>query len=251
MIPIRSLLPVFAALVASGCAQSTNAPSPVVTSTTGDTIYPGDARIDGRVLTRSTEQITMTMERTGQLSRTMGSATDQLATADLGGISALLRVNTVQQGTATLIDSTWSDPRTLEPKRHRSVQPGRRLLVDWSGRAIAARIEPKSGTPVVKDSTFRVPSFDSSNWELLVRAMDLGLGVTRVLPVYDVDGLLQYYVARVSDTTRVEGRPAWLVKTELGRAGVATLTIEQATRRLALVQVPFGQATLRMAPAAR
>ncbi len=235
------------ACASAGSANSGRARAAV----TGDTLLPGDARIDARRLATGTDQIGWMMERSGQPARSIGSARDQLGSASFENQRALLRVVTVQRGTATLIDSTWSDARSLAAFRHRSLQPGRRLFVDWNGRAIVGRIEPATGAPVRKDSSLSVSSFDSSNWDLIVRAMDLGAGVRRVFPVYDVDGLLQWYVARVSDTTSVDGRAAWIVKAELGPAGTATLTVEQASRRLALVEVPMGQGTLRMAPAVR
>lgn len=245
----RLLFPVVvAATLATSCASAPSARTAAdAPATTGDTLYPGDARVDARRLASGAESIGMSLERPGQPSRAIGSATDVLGLSSLDGAPVLLRVQTVQRGTATLIDSTWSDPRTLAPRRHRSVQPGRRLFVDWNGRAIAGRVQPASGAPVVVDSTLAVPTFDSSNWELLVRAMDLGAGVRRVLPVYDVDGRLQWYTARVTDSTTVEGRLAWIIRAELGSAGTATLTIEQVSRRLASVDVPMGQGTLRMA----
>jgi hypothetical protein len=239
------------AFTIAACASTGGANGSSTAAVRGDTLLPGDARIDARRLAPGTEQVAWTMERAGQPSRNFGNAVDQLGSVSLDGQAALLRVMTVQRGTATLIDSTWSDARTLAARRHRSVQPGRRLFVDWADRAITGRIEPASGAPIARDATYLVPSFDSSNWELIVRAMDLNVGVRRVYPVYDVDGLLQWYVARVTDTTSVAGRPAWVVKAELGTSGTATLTIEQATRRLASVEVPLGQGTLRMASGSR
>lgn len=238
-----------------GTACTTGSPSSGMEATPspvrGDTVLPGDPRVDGRRLAPGTVTLAMTLERTGQPTRAMGTSVDLLTSGALNNAPALIRVGTVQRGTATILDSTWSDPRTLAPKRHRSVQPNRRLILDWNGAAVTGRVEPASGAPVVKDSAFAVPSFDSSNWDLVIRALDLSVGVRRVFPVYDVDGGVQWYSATVADTTRVEGRSAWTVKANLGRAGTATMTIEQATRRLHAVDVPLGQATLRMAESAR
>lgn len=246
----RSLAFALATTLAACGGSAAGTATPAAPPVTGDTVYPGDGRVDARRLATGTEQVAMTLERAGQPTRRMGSATDWLGTTTLEGRPALVRVNAVTQGTATLVDSTWSDPRTLAPFRHRSQQPGRRLEVDWTGAAVRARVVPASGAAVVKDSAWRVATFDSGNWELLVRALDLAPGVRRVLPVYDTDNLVQWYVATVSDSTVVDGKPAWVVSATLAKAGTATLTIDRATRRLLSTTVPLGQATLRMAPAA-
>ncbi len=247
----RALLSI-CVVFSTACASAPSGGSPAVPPRVlSDTLYPGDTRVDARRLVSGSSERVMTVERAGQPVRALGSSVDVLGAVTFNGAPALLRVGSVQRGTATLIDSTWSDPRTLAPLRHASVQPARRLFVEWTGAVIRGRVEPTTGAPIRKDSTFAVPSYDSSNWELVIRAMDLGVGVRRVLPVYDVDGLLQWYVVRVVDTTSVDGRAAWIVKADLGVAGVATMTIEQASRRLALVEVPMGQATLKMAPPGR
>ena len=210
-----------------------------------DTVLPGDRRVDARRIRASADSIDWTLERDGQ-QRPFGAAADIVSRTTRDGAPVLLRVNRVSRGPAMLIDSTWSDPTTLAPIAHRASQPQRSLVVDWRGRSLSARIERRGGTPIVRDTTWQVATFDSSNWDLVIRALDLRVGTTWTFPVYDVDGLLQWYSATVKEEAMRAGRPVVVVDASLGTAGNTTLVIDRETRAMIETRVPMGQAVLRM-----
>lgn len=229
-------------------AFSASAPAPL--QATPDTVLPGDRRVDARRIRASADSIAWTLERDGQ-QRPFGAATDVISRTTRDGAPVLLRVTRVARGPMILIDSTWSDPATLAPIAHRSTQPQRSLVVDWRGRSLSARIERSGGMPLVRDTTWQVPTFDSSNWELIIRALDLRAGARWTFPVYDVDGLLQWYSASVKEETVRDGRPVVIVEASLGSAGNPTLVIDRETRALIETRVSMGQAVLRMSVVAR
>jgi hypothetical protein len=242
-----------ASLAACTTVHTNGTPDPNASSgrSASDTVFPGDARLEGRRIMSTAATYHWIVEQKGE-SKPFGEIRDVTSTTILDGRTLLLRVATVVRGTMTLTDSTWSDPSTLAAVQHRSVQPLRRLAVNWSGAVIQGRIIlPGGKPPIVKDSAFTVPSFDSSNWELLIRAMDLAQGRTRIFPVYDVDGGLQWYRATVQRRTLMNGRDAFVIAAALGSAGTATVTVDAKSREVLLIEIPMGAAaTLRQVPVA-
>lgn len=231
-------------LPAAACARrASEAPSPRVAS---DTVWPGDPRVDARRLPVTRARFDWRVDQNGT-TRTIGTFDDQLVAAPRDGRATLQRVLAVTTGTATLVDSSWSDPRTLAPIAHRSAQPARRLAVEWVGDAVRGGITPANGVAQPRDSVLGLRTFDSSNWDLIIRALDLAPGRVRHFPVYDVDSRVSWYRATVQRDTMIDGRRAFVVDAQLGRTW-AELTVDAATRAALGQRMGNPQAPMRVVP---
>lgn len=235
-----------AALVACHGGR-TAAPRPAA-AVRSDTVVPGDPRVDARRLATGRRDFDWFSEGPAGR-RTLGRWRDTLAVARSTEGDVLTRVLAVDLGRTTLIDSSWSDPRTLAPFRHRSAQPGRALEVRWRDTAITAWVAPANGPRQPRDTVLGRTTFDSSNWDLVIRALDLGPGVVRVFPVYDVDNRLGWYRASVVGDTVVNGARAWVVEAALGNTW-AELTIDAATRTVVRQRMGNPKAPMLVVPVA-
>lgn len=227
----RLLLPL-AALAASltACRPSRTAGPPPAPAIVSDTVVPGDPRIDaGRLVHERRDFEWIADAPAGR--RTLGQWHDALAVERREGQDVLARVLQVDLGRSTLVDSSWSDARTLAPLRHRSAQPGRALEVTWRGSTVQGWVQPTNAARQSRDTVLARSTFDSSNWDLVIRSLDLGAGVVRVFPVYDVDNRLSWYRATVTGDTLIDGAKAWIVEAALGTTW-AELTVDARTRRV-------------------
>ncbi|MCU0622802.1 MAG: hypothetical protein MUF53_02925 [Gemmatimonadaceae bacterium] len=230
-----------------GCAPRSTVAPPVAMAGLSDTVRPGDPRVDARRLRPAQDTADWLVETRGER-RVVGRFDDRLMRGRLGDQAAIVRVLAVTSGTATLVDSSWSDPRTLAPLAHRSRQPTRSLEVRWVGDAVQGAILPAGGAHLGRDSVLGLRTFDSSNWDLVIRSLDLAPGVTRVFPVYDVDARVRWYRARVRGDSLVGGRRAFVVEAELGTSW-AWVLVDAATRRVYEQRMGNPQAPMRVVPA--
>jgi hypothetical protein len=203
---------------------------------------PGSSGIEPTRIRFGTMEYSLTIVR-GDEEESIGVLRDEIMPIRSND-PVLRRVMVLSRSGEVLIDSTHSDLETLAPLWHRSVQPKRNIDFEMSGRKVKGSVAA-AGTPVkMIDTTLADLSFDSSNWDLVVRALPLESGDAAVLSVYDVDKNLQRYTMRVVDRT-VKGKTDVIhVTVETGRGNEIHAWFDDKTRVLLRVETRLGPDTL-------
>lgn len=206
-------------------------------------IAPADTALRADSIRVDTLTYTLTGYRDGD-EIPVGTIVDMTTREGEGASRMLRRIMLVKRGTATLVDSTLTDAKSLAPKQHRSSQPQRVLRIDFSGMRIRGVIGPIGSSGVALDTTLSYPAFDSGNWDLIVRAMPLAPNFAAVFRVYDVETGPHDYIVRVTGTTTIYGETAYIVQFQLSRGTESTVWIGATTRRLLQMETWVGQSTL-------
>ncbi|MDB4950334.1 MAG: hypothetical protein JWM27_2983, partial [Gemmatimonadetes bacterium] len=215
------------------------APAPV-------SVAVGDSAVDGSRVRPARASFAWEIVR-GEGSTPVGTLTDEVSVVQSGGRPALLRVLSLQSARGALIDSTVSDARTLAPISQRSTQPRRSIALTFERGRMTGSVTPVGGAPVKVDTAGAVPAFDSSSWDLVLRALPLREGLSVRYAVFDVDLPGQtWYSARVTGVERPAGAAgdAWRVETERGDGHQATVWIDRATREVVQVEAQMGPGVL-------
>jgi hypothetical protein len=173
-------------------------------------VVPGDRALLGSRIGPDSARFTLVAYR-GAQQQQIGSVLDVITLQTRSGVPVIDRVLTVQRGTAALIDSTITDARTMAPIRHRTLQPQRRIALDFFGTRVKGSIGPIDVPSLPIDTTLTVVPFDSGNWDLVVRALPLQKGYAARFRVYDTDSGLREYRIAVTGSATVLGEVAHVV----------------------------------------
>lgn len=210
-------------------------------------VPPGDSALHGSRIAAGTARYALTMYRDAD-EIPVGRLTDEIrldTVAETAPRSVLLRrVQRLQRGTMELLDSTVTEVATLAPRWHRSLQPTRRVLLEFSGRRVKGSVGPVDVPPVPIDTTLPVPVFDSGNWDLFVRALPLAPGYAARFPVYDTDAGLREYQVEVTGSTTIQGEEAHVVLFTLGKGRESVVWIGTQSRELLQMETMLAPTTL-------
>lgn len=181
-----------------------------------DTVQAGDSALDPSVLRPFALLRKLTLTR-GDTVKPFGSQSEQFARAALGGREVLLDVLTFETPNATTVDSSWFDPRTLQPIRMRSSNAARTVSLDFDGQWVRGATTPAKGEAARLDQELGVRPFEWNMFGLAISALPLRPGYRATIPVY-VDRfqrVVWYGIEVVGDTSlvRVSGyhAPMWEV----------------------------------------
>lgn len=227
---------------ASVHAQTSNRDSVSRAPASSDSVRalrPGDAVVDGRHVTTATVRYALTLLRDGAVT-SAGQVIDETQRDSTRDRVLVRRVQTVRRGTAQLIDSTVSDGLTLAPRMHRSLQPTRRMSLDFNGRRVKASIGPVDAPLVPVDTALPFAAFDSGNWDLLVRSLPLEKGYSTRFAVFDLDAGLKEYEVKVTGSTVVQDEDAHVVIFTIAKGRESVVWIGKQSRRLLRIETMLG-----------
>jgi hypothetical protein len=181
-----------------------------------DTVQAGDSVLDPSVLRPFALLRNLTLTR-GDTVKPFGRQSEQFARAGLDGREVLLDVLTFDTPYATTVDSSWFDPRTLQPIRMRSSNAARTVALDFDGDRVRGATTPVKGDTARVDQRLGVRPFEWNMFGLAVSALPLRPGYRATMPVY-VDRfqrVVWYGVEVVRDTSIVRASgyraPMWEV----------------------------------------
>lgn len=206
-------------------------------------LRPGDAVVDGRRVATATVRYALTLLRDGAAT-SAGQVIDETQRDSTNDRVLVRRVQTVRRGTAQLIDSSISDGRTLAPRLHRSLQPARRMALDFNGRRVKASIGPVDAPMVPVDTMLPFVAFDSGNWDLLVRSLPLEKGYSARFAVFDLDAGLREYEVKVTGSTVVQNEEAHVVIFTIAKGRESVVWIGKQSRQLLRIETLLGPTTM-------
>ncbi|MBL0938768.1 MAG: hypothetical protein IBJ03_07725 [Gemmatimonadaceae bacterium] len=222
--------------------QSSAAGQPAPAAVQPRVVQPGDSSLRPLTATGATTYA-LTLFRDGD-EVPVGRLLDTVRVDTVDGNAVYRRVLTTQRGTLRLIDSTDTDARTLSPRRRRTQQQERRVLLDFTGRRVKGSLAPQDVPSVPVDTTLPFAAFDAGNWDLVLRAMPLAAGYQAQFVVFDIDVGLRRYLVAVTGTTTLYGEPTWVVKLTLGRGRESIAWIGQNTGRLLQLETTISESTM-------
>ncbi len=163
-----------------------------------------------------------------------------------GDDPVIRRVQTVRRGNTVTIDSTVSDASTLAPRWHRTVEPKRDVLLQWTdGRVRGEVIGSGSGRRAAKAiDTVYAEAFDAANWDLAVRALPLDEGDVTTINVYDVERARHAYSVRVVSRDIRGSSYVIHVIVQLDKNTEAHAWFDDATRTLLRVETQISHDTV-------
>lgn len=198
---------------------------------------PGAANIEPTRIRFGTLEYVLSILREGE-EQIIGSVIDEILPVR-GDDPVIKRVQTVRRSGGVNVDSTVSDAQTLAPRWHYGVQPQRIVFLEFDGTRVRGTVTPRTGTQRMIDTTLSDAAFDSSNWDLAVRALPLEEGDAAIVQVYDVDQQLHRYGVRVADR-ELRGKSYILhVIVQLGRNNEAHVWFDDVTRTLLRIETPI------------
>lgn len=174
----------------------------------------------------------------------VGRLIDSWRTDTVAGVPVVLRVQRLQRNSMQLVDSTWTDARTLAPQARRSLQQNRRVLLEFNGARVRGALAPLDVPPVPLDTTLRLAPFDAGNWELVLRALPLERDFAARFPVYDIDGGLREYRVQVTGRTSIQGEDCHVVVLTLARNRESVVWVSVATGQVLQIETMLGETTL-------
>lgn len=220
-----------------------NAARASATSDSTQALRPGNAVVDGRHVQTATVRYALTLLRDGAAT-SAGQVIDETQRDSTKDQVLVRRVQTVRRGTSQLIDSTVSDGRTLAPRAHRSLQPTRRMALDFNGRRVKASIGPVDAPLVPVDTTLPFAAFDSGNWDLLVRSLPLEKGYSARFAVFDLDAGLKEYEIKVTGSAMVQDEDAHVVVFTIAKGRDSVVWIGKQSRQLLRIETLLGPTTM-------
>lgn len=206
-------------------------------------IRPGDGVFDSRHLQTDTVRYALTVFREGS-QLPVGQLTNEMQRDSSESGVWLRRVQRIQRGSAQVIDSSVTEAHTLAPRLHRSLQPMRRITLDFNGRRVRGSVGPVDAPPVPFDTVLPMPAFDSGNWDLLVRALPLAKGYAARLAVFDVDGGLRAYQIQVTGSTVVQDEEAHVVIFTFARGRESVVWIGKQSGQILRIETLLNATTM-------
>lgn len=206
-------------------------------------VLPGDASLRPLPSLHDSVRYTLTMYRDAD-EIPVGRLTELWRTDSASGTPLVLRVQRLQRNTMQLIDSTWTDARTLAPRARRSLQQSRRVLLEFNGARVKGSLAPLDAPPVPVDTTLRLAPFDAGNWELVLRALPLATGYAARLPVYDLDGGLREYLVQVTGQTTMQEEAAHVVVLTLARNRESVVWVSVHSGQVLQIETMLGETTM-------
>ena len=206
-------------------------------------VLPGDSVLRPLAAVRDSVRYTLTMFRDAD-EVPVGRLTEQWRTDTVAGAPVLLRVQRLQRNMMQLVDSTWTDARTLAPRARRSLQQNRRVLLEFSGARVKGSLAPLDAPPVPLDTTLRLAPFDAGNWELVLRALPLERDFAARFPVYDLDGGLREYRVNVTGRTTIQGEDAHVVVLTLARNRESVVWVSITTGQVLQIETMLGETAM-------
>lgn len=198
-------------------------------------VVPGNGALLGSRIGPDSARFTLVAYR-GAQQQQIGSVLDVIMLHTRSGMPVIERVLTVQRGPAALIDSTITDARSMAPIRHRTLQPQRRIALDFSGRRVKGSLGPIDVPSLPIDTTLTVVPFDSGNWDLVVRALPLRKGYAARFRVYDTDSGLREYRIDVTGSATVLGEAAHVVIFTIAPGRESVVWIGAESRQLLQIE---------------
>jgi hypothetical protein len=210
----------------------------------GPRVLPGDSTLRGDRVRAGTSTYLLTTVREG-LEQTLGTITDVITLETDGAVPVIRRVHTARRGAVALVDSSVTDARTLAPRSHRSVQPTRRISLEFNRKRVKGSLAPAETPSLPIDTAFATAPFDSANWDLLVRSLPLAKDYAAWFPVYDVDGGLHHYHVQVTGAATMLGEVSYIVRFSLSRSRAATVWIGKQSGLVLQIETLLGPMLLR------
>ncbi len=198
-------------------------------------VTPGDSSLRGSRITADSARFSLIAYR-GAQQQQIGSVSDVVSLESRNGTPVIHRVLTVQRGMAALIDSTITDARTMAPRSHRTLQPQRRIALEFSGKRVKGSLGPIDVPSLPIDTTLAVAPFDSGNWDLLLRSMPLAKGYAARFRVYDTDSGLREYRIEVTGSATVLGEEAHVVIFALAPGRESVVWVGKASGKLLQIE---------------
>lgn len=236
--PIAVTLVMLSAAVGMAGAQGTPAAVPLPPR-----VVPGDSVLHGARITGSVTRYALTMYRDAD-EIPVGRLTDMVRIDTANGTPVIVRVQQLQRGTITLVDSTTTDLQTVAPRSRRALQQNRRLLLEFNGPRVKGAIALLDVPQVPLDTTLMLAPFDASNWELLLRALPLAKGFAARFPVYDPDVGLREYRVHVTGSATIQGEAAHVVILTIARGRESVVWVSQTSGVVLQVETMLGETTL-------
>jgi hypothetical protein len=206
-------------------------------------VLPGDSVLRPLAVRRDSVRYSLTMYRDAD-EIPVGRLTEHWRTDTVAGMPVLLRVQRLQRNLMQLVDSTWTDARTLAPRARRSLQQNRRVLLEFSGARVKGSLAPLDAPPVPLDTTLRLAPFDAGSWELVLRALPLETGFAARFPVYDLDGGLREYRVQVTGRSTVQGEDCHVAVLTLARNRESVVWLSAATGQVLQIETMLGETTM-------
>ena len=208
----------------------------VPSAAVGQATIPGAPNLEPTRIRFGTLEYVLSILRDGE-EQVIGSLIDEILPLR-GDDPVIKRVQTVRRSGGVHVDSTVTDAQTLAPRWHYGVQAQRIVLLEFDGARVRGTVTPTTGAPRVIDTTLADVAFDSSNWDLAVRALPLEEGDAAILQVYDVEQQLHRYGVRVADR-ELRGKSFIVhVIIQLGRNNEAHVWFDDITRTLLRIETP-------------
>lgn len=204
---------------------------------------PGDSTLRGTRITADSARFALIVYR-GAQQQQIGSVSDVVTLDVQKGAPVINRVLTVQRGMAALIDSTSTDGRTMAPRTHRSIQPQRRIALEYAGKRVKGSLGPIDVPSLPIDTTLVLAPFDSGNWDLLVRAMPLAKGYAARFRVYDTDSGIREYSINVTGSATVLGEDAHVVIFSLAPGRESVVWIGKSSARVLQIETMIDAETM-------
>ena len=219
-------------------AQGTPVPQPLPRR-----LVPGDSLLQPARIVNGSVRYALTMYRDAD-EIPVGRLFDAVQVDTVDGAAIIRRVQRLQRGTVTLVDSTTTHAATLAPHTRRALQQNRRVLLEFSGRRVKGSVAPLDLPPVPLDTTLVLAPFDASNWELLLRALPLEKGFAARFPVYDPDVGLREYRVLVTGSTAIQGEPAHVVTLTIARNRESVVWVSEQSGLVLQIETMLGETTL-------
>ncbi len=170
---------------------------------------------DGRRLALGVDTLAVYLVR-GVDTTATGLIVDAVSVGEAGGRSVLQRVyETRDQVLGSRLDSLTDELTTLAPVRHRSRTSRSVAFLEFRPGRATGMLHMPNGDSLVVDVQLPAVVFNSSSFDLVLRASPLAEGWRAEIPAFlpNIRGVVTLH-ARVAGQEAVQGVPCWRVEAE-------------------------------------
>lgn len=173
------------------------------------------AAVDGRRLPLGVDSLRVYLIRGNDTTQT-GGIIDALTTGERDGRQLLYRVyESRDQVLSSGVDSLTDELVTLRPVRHRSRRRSGAELLDYSGQRVTGMIRGADGDSVIVDTSLPGVVFNSSSFDLVLRAAPLAEGWSATVPAFlPSSRSVVALTARVAGLETIGGQQCWRVEAD-------------------------------------